>query len=414
MHNNATTIVFSKNLKAYIDGYRIIINQGSSGSSKNYSIIQLLNEIAKAKKNKTIHILGISVPHLKDGAIADFINILQNANEWNDKKWNITDKEYSYNSGSKIKFISVDKIGKAQGPRRDILYINECNHIKWDIVSQLFIRTRETIFLDYNPISIFWLHRKYEGFKDNHKNLELYNSDPKKYIKIKYIHSTFLDNEFYGAEERKLLLKYKETDHELWKIYGLGELGAMTGLIFPNWKIVNEIPIHSISLGFWLDFGYSNSQTALGQMYKADGELYLKEYIYETGLINTINIDNQQQKSIEQRLIENNISKKAEIYADKADPKSIRELRLSGYNIKPAPKFQGSVNLGIMILKRCKVNILNTSKNIIMEKENYCWKENKNNIGESDMYINEPIKKFDHHIDGIRGLAIHLDKLKKI
>jgi len=220
------------------------------------------------------------------------------------------------------------------------------------------------------------------------------------------LHTTYTDNKFVTEDRKKNLLNIRDPHYKKVYTYGLWG-GALKGLIFPEWKVVKDFPEEEKELGYWLDFGYTIDPTAIGKLTKYAGKLYAKEYVYETGLTNIINEDNPQQKSIEQRLVENNISKDDMIFADKAEPKSIRELRLKGYNIIPAPKFLKSIITGINVLKKWKINIDINSVNIIKEKNNYKWKEH---AFTGDL-INEPIDNFNHHIDGIRGIALYYNRI---
>jgi len=62
--------------------------------------------------------------------------------------------ESNYSVGkSTIDFFGVEaNEAKAHGPRRDILFINECNRkISNDVFDHLNSRTQECTFLDFNP-----------------------------------------------------------------------------------------------------------------------------------------------------------------------------------------------------------------------------------------------------------------------
>jgi len=54
MTQMTTTELFKKNLKAYLDGYKLIINQGGQGSGKTYAILQLLVYISLLSKKNFI------------------------------------------------------------------------------------------------------------------------------------------------------------------------------------------------------------------------------------------------------------------------------------------------------------------------------------------------------------------------
>jgi hypothetical protein len=70
------TRYFERLIKAYNSGYRRIVSMGGTSSSKTYSELQLLYQIAIARHLKkrpvVISVVSESLPHLKLGAIRDF------------------------------------------------------------------------------------------------------------------------------------------------------------------------------------------------------------------------------------------------------------------------------------------------------------------------------------------------------
>src|SRR5687767_4654958 len=123
-----TTPVFWANKRAYDSGnYRLIGNQGSTRSSKTYSICQLLVDIASNPQygKKEISIVSPSLPHMKKGARKDVLTILEGLQIFNENDFNRTDQIYRFpNTGAYIEFFGADDSGKVRGPGRDILFIN--------------------------------------------------------------------------------------------------------------------------------------------------------------------------------------------------------------------------------------------------------------------------------------------------
>ena len=68
---NATPVFFA-NKKAYQGSYPVICNEGGTRSSKSYSIVQLLIEIAYNNPKTRISIVSHSLPHIKRGVYRDF------------------------------------------------------------------------------------------------------------------------------------------------------------------------------------------------------------------------------------------------------------------------------------------------------------------------------------------------------
>ena len=218
------TKTFYKNADAYCSKkYRYIINQGGSSSSKTFSILQLLTQIALNRKI-IIDIASESVPHLKRGVLRDLPQVFNQFGLNFDLMLNRSDNFITFQNGSKINLIALDNPGKARGSRRDILFINEANLIPYETALQLFIRTHECIFIDYNPTNAFWVHK------------QIIPNNPENNILIK---STYKDNQFLPQSEIDEL-ESRKGDNNFWRVYGLGELGIAEGLVFTN-VVIQEI-----------------------------------------------------------------------------------------------------------------------------------------------------------------------------
>ena len=370
-----TTSVFRKNLEAYNSGKRVIANKGATRSSKTWSLLQLLYIIAQfSEKQRTISITSESFPHLKRGCIRDFENMLREEKKWNAKNWNATDKIYKVNN-SIIEFFSVDQPEKVHGPARDILFVNECINIEYETYRQLAIRTRETIFLDFNPCFEFWVDEKVLPRAE-----------------AILIHSTYKDNEFLTAAQITEIESNRH-DTEWWKVYGLGTTGSKVGLIMQNWDIITELPVNFKNRWIGLDFGYTNDPTTLQDIRLSEGELWIDEMMYLRG---------QDNPMIAKFLISEGINKSVSVIADSSEPKSIAEIKSFGLFVEPALKGVDSINAGIGILNRYKKHITQRSVNTIKEYRNYRWQ-----IDEFGNPTNKPIDKFNHAIDAQRYVALN-------
>jgi len=351
----------------------LVIQQGGTSSSKTYSEIQKEIIIAlgwqKKRLAKVTSIVAESLPHLKRGAIRDFLHIMKEEGLYSDANWNKS--EYTYKFGdSVIEFFSADNDSKMRGGRRNRLFINECNNVTYESFQQLDVRTKEQTTLDYNPVSEFWVH-----------------TEVMTHLEHNYIQSTYKDNEYL---EDKIVRSIEARKHQenWWKVYGLGEVGSLEGVIFNNWDIVKEIPSNAKLIGYGLDFGYTNDPTSLIEIRMMDNELYLNEVIYQTGLMN-----NQIAKLIKEK----NVPSNAEIYADSAEPKSIDEIKTHGIWIRGADKGQDSIRYGIDILQQYKLHVTENSLNLIKELRNYQWAVDK-----EGKPTNKPSDIFNHAIDATR------------
>ena len=345
---------------------------GGTSASKTISILVWLIDYAQSKRNKKIDIMSESYPHLEDGAIRDFKAIMMDRDYWDDDCWNETKHVYTFETGSVIKFISIDKLGKAHGPRRDVLFMNEANNIDYKIYEQLEVRTKEKIWLDWNPSEEFWYYDKIKGVVDHD-----------------FITLTYLDCINVLPPTIIQSIESKKTNKNWWLVYGLGQLGEIEGRIFTGWKIIEEIPHEARKERRGLDFGYSIDPTVVVDIYKYNGGIILDEIIYQKGLSN---------KSIADLLLLDD--KTILTIADSAEPKSIDEIASYGVPIIGAVKGQGSVNRGIDYVQDQQISITARSVKTIKAYRNYMWMEDKNgNI------INKPddrVHEWSNPMDAIR------------
>lgn len=369
------TSVFNRNIKAYNDKVRIIVNKGSTRSSKTWSILQALYMIAESSANsRLISIVSESMPHLKKGCIRDFEMMLRSENKWNHRAWNATDKIYKINN-STIEFFSADQPGKVHGPARDILFINECINIPYETYRQLAIRTRETIFLDFNPSYEFWVDNKVLTRSES-----------------VLIHSTYKDND-YLTQAQVSEIESNKNDSDWWQVYGLGQTGSKIGLIMQNWEIVEQLPDNYKQRWIGIDFGFTNDPTAIIDIRLSEGTLWMHELLYAKNYDNIMICNHLEQQKV---------PRFTSIIADSAEPKSISEIRNQKWTIEPAKKGQDSILAGLSILNRYPKRITQNSVNLITEFRNYRWQTDI-----SGNAMNIPCDRYNHAIDAIRYVALN-------
>jgi phage terminase large subunit len=349
---------------------RITIEQGGSRSGKTYNILMwLIFSYATKNIDKTITICRKTFPALRASSMRDFFEILKKYDLYKEGNHNKSNSEYLLN-GNLFEFISLDQPQKVRGRKRNVLYINEANELYFEDWQQLILRTTDKAILDYNPSDEF--HFIYDKIKPR--------EDAEFYI------TTYKDNPFLDEQTVSEIERLRTVDENYWNIYGLGLVGSSQALIFR----INEcssIPEDAKFLSYGMDFGYTNDPTTLVAIYQQGDNIFLKELIFETKLTN---------RDIDDKLRLNNIERK-EIFADSAEPKSIEELYRMGWNIKPATKGQGSVNIGIDMMKRYNIYVTKDSINMIKEFRNYKWQQDKNgNV------LNVPVDMFNHTIDAVR------------
>ena len=325
----------------------------------------------------------------------DFLKIMKSTNRYNDERWSRTLLTYTFGNGSYIEFFSADQEDKVRGPRRNILYINECNNISFETYHQLAIRTDVEIWLDFNPTHEFWAHTELKDDPDVEELVLTYKDNTALAESIVREIEKALAKGFHNIQEPDL---FKESNiksqywSNWWRVYGLGMVGSLEGVIFSNWDQIGEVPKDSQLIGYGMDFGYSNDPTALVAVYRYDREIIVDELIYKTGLLNSDIVREMNIKKVDPRL---------PIYADSAEPKTIEEIRRSGFNCQATIKGADSINFGISILQEQRLRITTNSINLIKELRNYTW-----SVDRSGTKINKPIDNWNHAIDALRYYAI--------
>lgn len=343
---------------------------GGTSASKTYSIlVHLINLAILDIKPTLTSVVSESFPHLRRGAMRDFLLIMQNTERFYDDKWDKTNSVYTFENGSQIEFFSVDQPEKVRGARRDRLFINEANNILFNAFEELEVRTKEFIFLDWNPTNEFWYYTDVKGKRNDVEELTL----------------TYKDNEALSPE----IIASIETRmgrRGWWMVYGLGLLGEVEGKIYKDWAIIDEIPHEARLECYGLDFGYTNDPSALVAIYYYNGGYILDEILYQRGM---------QNKSLADVLLN---QPQAMVVADSAEPKSIDEIRSYGVNIIGCEKGKDSVRHGINIVQEQRISVTKRSVNIIKEYRNFLWAtDRQGNL----ISPNEPEREFKHSMDAI-------------
>nr|DAJ16810.1 MAG TPA: terminase large subunit [Siphoviridae sp. ctEy724] len=346
---------------------------GGTSAGKTISIMQILISKAIDDKRPTLtSVVSESFPHLKKGAMRDFKNIMQEHNYWDDRDWNATDSIYTFQSGSKIEFFSADQPSKVRGPRRERLYINECNNVDYEAFDQLEVRTNLEVWLDWNPTYEFWFYTNVLNNRDD----------------IDFITLTYKDNEGLPDNIVKSI-EMRKSNKQWWRVYGEGKLGEVEGRIYTGWQTLDEIPFEARLEGYGLDFGYTNDPTAIVAVYYYNGGYILDEKCYRKGMSN---------RDIADLL---NSLPYGLVVADSAEPKSIDDIKSYGVAIvaadKSGTKSKPYLKTSIGHVQDQKISVTKGSINLIREYRRYLWKVDKDG-----RTLNEPDGGYDHALDAAR------------
>lgn len=346
---------------------RICVFQGSSRASKTYNILiywilKLLQE-----ENKVLSLVRKTLPSLKGSILRDLKEILLNLNLYEDKNWHSVDGYYQLGTNI-IEWFSVDDETKLRGRKRDYLFINEATEISEEEYIQLVLRTSDRIVIDLNP-SLWnsWIY-DLEGQDDVFYTIVTYKSNP-----------------FLGDAQIKEIEKLKDKDPNLWRVFGLGQKGVPTRVVFNHQQPIEQIPEEAKLLGYGVDFGWSDPNVLVG-VYQLGDSLFCDEMLYlrHTTLPDFI-----------YKIKDLGVNLRDDFICDSANPQSIEEMRRNGINSKKVEK--STILHGIDLMKRNNLYITNRSQNLFNEFQQYVWKQDKNLKN-----LDEPIDDFNHGIDAIR------------
>lgn len=310
----------------------------------------------------------MSFPHLRRGALRDWKEIMNDSGMYDPEAHNKTEQLYNYPSGSYMEFFSVDDSKKVRGPGRDVAFVNEANLIDYDTFTQLNLRTRKCLILDYNPVDEFhWIYDHVLPKKETY-----------------FIQTTYKDNPFLPAEQVAQIEALQETSPNLWRVFGLGERGTNEAAIYHKFDLAS-VPNH-LDYCFGLDFGF-NHPNALVKVANEENRMYFEEMLYQSHMTVTDLV----------QAIKPMVGNKY-VYCDHSRPDAIEELRRAGINAMEANK---NVKEGIDFIRSHHIFVHQESVNLQKELRSYKWKQTNDG-----RILDEPVKAFDDAVDAARYGAI--------
>lgn len=371
---------------------RIRAVSGGTSASKTISILVWLIDYAQSTPNELISVVSESFPHLSGGAMLDFEKIMRAQGYWKEDRWVRNPRAvYTFETGSKIEFISVDTVGKAHGPRRDVLYVNEANNLSYEIVDQLITRTRKIVWLDWNPSSAFWF---YERMLVERPDDIDFMGEGGNYPPLTYRDNEALD-EVMIAE-----IESHKANKRWWTVYGEGKLGEIEGRIYTGWRIIPEVPFEAKLVRRGLDFGYSVDPSGIVSCYEYNGGLIFDEELYLRG---------QSNKQLADFIL--NLDEQCLVIGDSAEPKSIADIKSYGVNIVGAIKKKEKVGKYetynqwaiAQVQNYKKISVTERSLNLIKEYRDYVWAQDKDG-----KFLPEPETTADHLLDPVKYCVVSL------
>lgn len=364
------TPVFEKNIKAQ---KKTVVNVGGSGSSKSFSIAQLLVVKLLTENDKRFVVARKTMPACKRSSYDLIIGFLKEYGIYKEGNHNKTDHVYRYKN-NEILFMGLDEPTKIKSISTGVNYawLEEANEFTKEDYQMFALQVRKPsdeqnhIYLSFNPID-----------ESNWIAKWLIQQDD-----VEVIHSTYKDNAFLDSAYVKMLENSINEDENFYRVYALGEWGRLENLIYRNYKIIPELPeLDGAKWGYGLDFGLQNP-SAIIKVYLYDGRFYLEERLYETGWTNSDIIEHFSHEE------------KGDIYADPSAKQMIEEIYRANLNCYEAHK---DVKAGIDLCQRQTLTIPESSDHLIKEIRGYHWKKDREgNI------LSEPVKLHDHLMDAMR------------
>lgn len=191
-----------------------------------------------------------------------------------------------------------------------------------------------TYFYSYNPPERMsnWVNA--EAALDKPNRIVIKNS----YIDVP---KEWLGESFLAEAEH-----VKRTNETRYRHVYLGEVTGTGGTVFPNaekLEMSDELIAQFDNIRQGVDWGFVVDPFAFVKLHydKTRRSIYIFDEIYKVGLSNRNAIE----------LVDKKADPLVPIYADSAEPKSIREFKDAGIYMKPAEKGPGSVEYGIKFLQ---------------------------------------------------------------
>ena len=365
--------------------HRWEVYRGSAGSAKSYFITQKLIIRCTREKIKIL-VCRRTGTTLRNTCFSLFKDIIA--------KWQLTSfvkiRESDFNikfpNGSEIIFMGLDEETKLLSLNNiGCIFIEEAFEVPKNMVEQLNLRLRGTtpnqqIIMAFNPIS---------------KNHWLYDwcevNPPQSFL---YTQSTYKDNPFLNAEYIHELEELYTRNPAKARIFCDGEWGVdAEGLVITNWRAEEFDPMKLAAQGLehrvGMDLGWIDKSAIINTLYdRKNKTIYVFDEFYKSGC----------QLSELIAAIDGMGLRKAKIFVDSAEPRSIQFFKKEGINAIGCTKGKDSVKAGLMFLQDHLIIVHPQCQNFITELENFSYIKSKV-TGE---WTEDTTHEWSHAIDACR------------
>lgn len=358
---------------------------GSAGSAKSYFITQKLIVRACREKIKIL-VCRRTATTLRNTCFSLFKDILAKWKLTPHVKIRETDFNIKFPNGSEIIFIGLDEETKLLSLNNvGCIFIEEVFEVPKPIVEQLNLRLRgstpnQQIIMAFNPISKnHWLYKFIE------------EEPPQSFI---YTHSTYKDNPFLNAEYIAALEELYTRNPAKARVFCDGEWGVdAEGLVITNWRSeafdAMELAAKGLEHRAGMDLGWIDKSAIIDTLYdRASKTIYVFNEFYKSGC----------QLAELAAAIEGMNLKRAKLYVDAAEPRSIQFFKQEGINAVPCSKGKDSVKAGLMFLQDNFIVVHPSCRNFIMELENFSYIKSK----QTGEWTEETTHEWSHAIDACR------------
>ncbi len=287
------------------------------------------------------------------------------------------------NNGSEIWFSGADREGKGMGAAPDICWFNEISEISEGFYKQIYKRMTMFALFDCNPKMghMHWARTQLLAAESSSPD----NGGV-------FVHrSTFRDNKFLPKEQVDRILSFEPTPQNIaagtadeyeWRVYGLGVFAIKEGLVFneyKDWDTIpdNQFPEQDAAPWCWaLDVGYQDKM-AFGRVAIKEGNIYIDELIYESGLSITTPAENPHKDSLIKRFPSLGVKRGDLIIYDAASASTGAALAACGYVAQPCRKEgagRSSIVPQLSAMKNYHIRVTQRSLGWRGEAAEYAWK----------------------------------------
>jgi len=397
--------------------YKLIVEEGSSRSSKTWSNFQnlfldlfenplttctILRDTQKSCREivEIDWVKWLSDPmgrkkqlEKKEISVFEFDALIKKENLTKYFLRNKTNHTWTFlHNNSFIRFTGLDDEDDAMGMTQDICWINEPYKFSHEVYKQLSQRTSKYILFDWNPKQTHWVNEEkrkentitlFSTFEDNpfcpeesRIHIQSYQPISHSFIKNKD-YNTELNKNNYTKKQLNELKRciYNESVGSAslyhWLVFGLGQKSEKPNRIFKGWELLSNADFEKLPYQsyYGLDYGLSAPSALVEMKFDGDENYFFKEILYKP--LNDI------KGSLSDEFERLNIPKHKQIIADSGNElnkEESRKLKNAGYNIIQAKKGAGSISSGIETIQKSKIHYTRESINIEQEYENYSWK----------------------------------------